>query len=121
MPVALPAPTALMKAAPWSGPAAAMNSFGVKWSWANSDMNAATVGTSVEPSTTMSGFLPATMSACGLYDEDSSGKTLEYTVCTPRASSFDWASCTGGVANGSSADGYAAVSLSRVAAGSDAM
>ena len=29
MPVALPAPTALMNAAPWSGPAAAMNIFGV--------------------------------------------------------------------------------------------
>jgi hypothetical protein len=29
MPVALAAPTALMKAAPWSGPAAATNIFGV--------------------------------------------------------------------------------------------
>src|SRR2546429_3402209 len=72
-------------------------------------MNADTVGTSVEPSTTACAPVAATWSAAGLYEAFSAGKIFEYTVLTPSAFSLVWASCTGGSANGSSAIGEAAV------------
>src|SRR4029077_11768179 len=72
-------------------------------------MNAATVGTSVDPSTTAWAPVAATWSAAGLYEAFSAGKIFEYTVLTPSACSFCWASWTGGAANGSSAIGDAAV------------
>src|ERR1700749_169734 len=72
-------------------------------------MNADTVGTSVEPSSTACAPVLATWSAAGLYEAFSAGKIFEYTVLDPRSRSFCWASWTGGSANGSPAIGYAAV------------
>src|ERR1700730_16269520 len=71
-------------------------------------MNAATVGTSVEPRITACAPLPATWSAAGLYEAFSAGKIFEYTVFTPSAFSLVSASCTGGAANGASALGEGA-------------
>ncbi len=66
MPLAFFTPTALVKAAPWSGPAAAMKIFGLKCCCSNAVMNDWTVGTSVDPSATMSGLSEATSSAGAL-------------------------------------------------------
>src|SRR3974377_782963 len=81
-------------------------------------MKAATVGTSVEPSTTSCAPEPSTWSAGLLYCATSSGKTELYTTWTPSFSSRLSASCTGGSANGSWAIGKAAV-LGRSLGGSE--
>src|ERR1051326_7795110 len=74
-------------------------------------MNSLTVGTSVDPSTTICAPDAATCWAIGLYADGFglSGKTFEYTDLTPLLVSSVWASWTGGSANGSWAIGKAAV------------
>jgi len=65
-PVALPVPTALRKALPWSGPEVAMIILGLNFSARNAPMKVASEGTSTVPSTTTSGFLAATCAAVDL-------------------------------------------------------
>src|SRR5580704_15247623 len=66
IPVAFPFPTTEVNEAPWSGPAAQMNILGLKCCCSNACIKAATVGTSVEPSSTACAPLAATWSAAGL-------------------------------------------------------
>src|ERR1019366_9936060 len=75
-PSAFLAPTALMNVAPWSGPAVAMNALGENPDCSKDCMNADTVGTSVPPKMTTSGFAAATASAIGVKSVTSAGNTL---------------------------------------------